>query len=153
MEILTIQFADLTVFQLYDILQLREEVFEIEQACIYPDMDNKDKEAYHLMLYLDHKLVGYARLLNAGISYEDYCSIGRVCTHHSVRRTGFGKLVMDEAILQCQNLFPQLNEIKISAQSYLVKFYSEFGFKSTGKEYLEDDIPHTEMIRQNKKSL
>ena len=153
MPFITKHFKDLSIYQLYDILQLREEVFEIEQACIYPDMDNKDKEAFHLMLYLDHKLLGYARLLNAGISYEDSCSIGRVCTHHSVRRTGYGKLLMEEAILQCQNLFPQSSEIKISAQSYLVKFYSEFGFNSTGKEYLEDDIPHTEMIRQNKKSL
>lgn len=139
-------FNDLSLNQLYDILQLREEVFEIEQSCIYPDMDNKDKQAHHLMLYKDERLLAYARLLNKGISYTDYSSIGRVCTHSSVRKEGYGKQIMEEAIQRSKTLFSDTKTIKISAQSYLLKFYSKLGFTAIGDEYLEDDIPHIGMI-------
>lgn len=138
-------FEELTTIELYQILQLRADVFIVEQYCNYRDLDDKDLKAYHLMGYKDDKMVSYARLLNKGISYPEDCSIGRVLTHSSARNIGAGKELMQNAIAYCKDLFPNL-KIHISAQTYLLKFYTDLGFESTGKEYLEDEIPHTEMV-------
>ena len=139
-------FDDLTIPELYDVLQLREAVFQIEQNCIYQDIDNKDKKCYHFMLYKDAELVAYCRIVPEGISYEGYVSIGRVASKIEYRKEGFGRQLMAKALDKTTQIFPHL-PIKISAQSYLQKFYESFGFIKVSDEYLEDDIPHIAMVR------
>lgn len=141
------EFDELTVQELYAILQLRNEVFSIEQNCIYPDMDNKDQQAFHLMCFENEKLIGYTRLLPPGIAYSDP-SIGRVVTAQTVRKTGVGKELMSRSIEACFNLYGNTG-ITLSAQLYLKKFYESFGFKTTGDIYLEDGIEHIKMIRKD----
>jgi ElaA protein len=141
-----IPFKDLTVYELYDILALRLEVFCVEQNCPYQDADGKDLEGWHLMgKNTEGVLVAYTRLLPKGISYENYASIGRVVNSPKVRGMGYGKILMTESIAQMKKLFPN-EPVKIGAQSYLLQFYQSLGFESTGEEYLEDGIPHTSMI-------
>ena len=139
-------FDDLTVYELYDIIALRLEVFSVEQNCPYQDADFKDLKGWHLMIRNgEGKLVAYTRLLPKGISYDKYASIGRVVSSPSVRGTGIGKILMEKSIEEMKRLFPN-DPIKIGAQTYLLKFYQSFGFESTGEEYLEDGIPHTSMV-------
>ncbi len=138
-------FDDLTIPELYDILQLREEVFQIEQNCIYKDIDDKDKKSYHLMLYKDAELVAYCRLVPEGISYTGYASIGRVVSKTKYRKEGYGKQLMAKAMEKMMQVFPHL-PIKISAQLYLQKFYESYGFVVEGEWYIEDEIPHIAMI-------
>ncbi len=141
-------FNDLDVLLLYKILQLRQQVFIVEQNCPYLDADDKDQEAFHLLLFDDNKsLVGYTRLLNKGISYPNHSSIGRVLNAESTRGLGIGKKLMKESIIQIKKLYPKL-PIKISAQCYLINFYQSIGFETIGSEYLEDDIPHISMIME-----
>ena len=125
---------------------LRQEVFVVEQNCPYLDADGKDKDSWHLLGYDEKgKLATYARIVFPGVSYKEV-AIGRVVSSQEHRRTGAGKELMQEAIKAIENIYGKV-PVRISAQTYLVKFYSEFGFVSTGKEYLEDDIPHTEMLK------
>lgn len=140
------EFSDLELIELYDILKLRQEVFVVEQDCVYQDVDNKDQSAIHVMVH-DHaeRLVAYTRLLNKGISYDEYASIGRVVNAQSVRGQGVGKAVMKLSMDLCQQFYPGL-DIKISAQSYLEDFYSSLGFVPMNSYYLEDNIPHQAMI-------
>ena len=144
-EWICLEFDALNANQLYDILQLREQVFQIEQNCLYVDIDDKDRKASHLMCYEDSRLVAYARIIPKWVSYPDSVSIGRVCTHINYRQLGWGKRLMQQAILQCRTQFGG-ESIQISAQSYLLRFYSELGFEAFGDEYLEDGIPHRAMI-------
>jgi ElaA protein len=138
-------FNELTPHELYFIMQLRNEVFVLEQNCIYQDADGKDPKAYHLMGFNENgQIMAYTRLLPAGISYVEP-SIGRVVTHADVRRSGAGKELMKQSINTCFNLFGQQN-IRIGAQLYLLSFYESLGFKQIGKVYLEDGIEHIEMI-------
>lgn len=139
-------FQDLTLNELYQWIQLRLEVFVIEQNCPYQDLDDKDRHGYHLLGKENGKILAGSRLLPPGISYEHYASIGRVVTHPSIRHTGAGKMVMIQSLVHCAKLF-QGNALKISAQSYLIRFYESFGFIKIGEEYLEDNIPHCAMIR------
>ncbi len=139
-------FNDLTVQELYDLLQLREEVFQIEQNCIYKDIDDKDQKCCHLLLYKENELVAYCRLMPNGISYDMYSSIGRVVSKTKYRKEGFGRLLMQESIAQIEHLFPTV-PIKISAQLYLQKFYESFGFIVVGEWYMEDEIPHIAMVK------
>lgn len=141
-------FNDLSVHELYDLLQLREEVFQIEQNCIYKDIDDKDKECWHLMLYKEKELVAYCRLVPEGISYDKYVSIGRVVSKSNYRKEGFGRLLMQEIMKEMEKLFPGL-PIKISAQLYLQKFYESFGFTAIGEWYMEDEIPHIAMVKKS----
>lgn len=138
-------FDDLTVQELYDILQLREEVFQMEQNCIYKDIDDKDKKCFHLMLYKKQELVAYCRLVPSGISYDGYASIGRVVSKPIYRKDGFGRQLMEQAMQKMTQVFPH-SPIKISAQAYLQKFYESFGFIRVSDEYMEDDIPHIAMV-------
>jgi ElaA protein len=138
-------FDELTLDELYQLLQLRSEVFVVEQNCVYQDIDDKDRKGFHLLGCIDSQLVACARILPMGVSYTDYCSIGRVCTKQTHRQLGLGKILMQHAIQHCHELYPN-TKIKISAQSYLLKFYTELGFEAIGEEYLEDDIPHRAMI-------
>jgi ElaA protein len=110
------------------------------------DADGKDQASWHLMLHDQAgKLVAYTRLLPRGLAYPDYASIGRVVNSPSVRGSGIGKQLMQLSIDQCRQLFPG-EPVKIGAQSYLLRFYEQLGFVSTGDNYLEDGIPHTKMI-------
>lgn len=138
-------FKDLSASEMYAILQLRSEVFVVEQNCVYQDADNKDKYAWHLMGWKEEKLVAYTRLLPAGISYKEP-SIGRVVTSTSVRGTGAGRELMKQSIETCYTLFGQ-QSIRIGAQLYLKDFYTSLGFLATGDVYLEDGIEHIEMVR------
>lgn len=140
------KFDDLTVHELYAILRLRNEVFIIEQNCVYQDIDDKDHPALHLMYFDEEKLIGYTRILPPGISYTDP-SIGRVVTAPSVRNKGLGKELMQKSIEACINRYGTVN-ITLSAQLYLKKFYESFDFISIGEKYLEDGIDHIKMTRK-----
>jgi ElaA protein len=137
-------FDELNTIELYKIIQLRLEVFIMEQTCYYMDCDDKDLQAHHVMYWDNDTLVAYCRLLPEGVSYAGYCSIGRVATKQTHRGKELGKKLMIDAIRYCEELYNC--PIKISAQSYLEKFYRDFGFIPTGEAYLEDDIPHMGMI-------
>jgi ElaA protein len=139
------RFNELTTLQLYEILKLRIEVFVVEQKCWYQDLDDKDKEAIHLMGWENNQLCCYARILASGVSYKDEASIGRVVTTEQMRNNGSGQKLMKEAINQCQMIYPAC-DIMISAQSYLINFYKKFGFITIGEQYLEDNIPHIGML-------
>ena len=139
------KFGELSNDELYAILRLRAEVFVVEQNCAFQDLDDKDQASYHLMGIEQGKLVAYTRLVPAGISYN-IPSIGRVVTSPGSRGNGLGKLLMEKSIEVATQLFGK-TPIKIGAQLYLRKFYSEFGFVQSSDVYLEDGIEHIEMIR------
>ena len=141
------RFDELTLDELYDILQLRNEVFIVEQNCVYKDLDGKDRSAWHLLAVEDGKLVAYTRILPPGVSYNDP-AIGRVVTSPSKRRSGLGRELMKRSIEACEKLFGTTS-ITLSAQVYLKSFYESFGFIVMGEEYLEDGIPHIEMSRNS----
>lgn len=142
----TTTFNELTVDSLYEMLRLRQEIFIVEQNCPYLDADGKDQPSHHVLgRSEEHELVAYIRIVPPGISYEGYSSIGRVVVKESVRKTGAGKSLMQYGIQKCKELYPD-TPIKISAQCYLLKFYSGLGFNAIGDEYLEDDIPHQAMV-------
>jgi len=138
-------FSELSKDLLYSIIQLRLEVFSVEQDCVYQDLDGVDQYSFHLCGFIDDQLVAYARLVEPGHKYEEP-SIGRVATKQSQRKAGFGKQLMTEALRQCEIKFPNQG-IRMSAQYYLEKFYSGFGFNTESKPYMEDGIPHIEMYR------
>lgn len=138
------KFNDLTVHELYAILQLRNEVFIVEQNCSYPDCDNKDLQSWHLMGMENGKLLAYSRLIPAGISYRE-TSIGRVVSSPGVRGKGLGKELMRESMEHICQLF-QTGTIRIGAQLYLQHFYNSFGFVKDSEIYLEDNIPHIQML-------
>ncbi|MFN4008140.1 MAG: GNAT family N-acetyltransferase [Chitinophagaceae bacterium] len=138
-------FHELSSKVLYDILQLRSVVFVVEQNCVYLDADGKDEHALHLYGLLDTTIVAYARLLPQGISYDNYCSIGRVVSNPNFRKHGFGKQLLQVAIQAC-NVHFQHTPIKIGAQQYLQDFYESFGFVVASDMYLEDGIPHITMV-------
>jgi ElaA protein len=136
-------FEGLSLSELYSILELRSLVFVVEQNCVYQDIDNKDQKALHLMGEIDGKLVAYARLFDAGIYFEN-TSIGRVIVHPEARAQKLGHQLIQKATEQIKRLFDK-EQITISAQLYLQKFYESHGFIQTSDVYLEDDIPHIEM--------
>ncbi|MBL7746702.1 MAG: GNAT family N-acetyltransferase [Chitinophagaceae bacterium] len=138
------KFDELTVHELYAMLQLRTEVFVVEQNCVFQDMDNKDQGCYHLIGWQDDKLVATTRLVPAGNIYN-IPSIGRVVTSPSIRGEGAGRILMEKSIEECYRLFGK-QPIKIGAQLYLHKFYSSLGFSQTSEVYLEDGIEHIEMV-------
>ncbi len=138
-------FTDLDLHDLYYILQLRAEVFVVEQNCPYQDIDDKDQKAIHMWCSNDEgKIVAYCRLLPSGVTYTEP-SIGRVVSAPSIRNTGSGRLLMEKAI---NYMLSELHHtsIRISAQLYLEKFYISLGFATVSEPYLEDDIPHIEML-------
>ena len=138
-------FDHLDTRTLYDLLALRTAVFVVEQNCPYQELDGKDAQAWHLMGHQAGQLVATARILPPGASY-DSPSIGRVVTDPSARGQGLGVRLMEEALERCRGLFPD-RAIEIGAQAHLVDFYSRFGFKPNSDTYLEDGIPHIDMIR------
>ncbi len=142
----TKSFDTLTLAELYALLQLRSEVFVVEQTCAFQDIDGHDQTASHLLGRTDTgELVAYARLFAAGQSYNQV-SIGRVVTSPRYRRFGLGRELLRQAIGQCEAQFGA-QPIKIGAQLYLKNFYESFGFVQQGEGYLEDGIPHIYMLR------
>ena len=139
------RFNELSLNELYSVLQLRSLVFVVEQNCVYQDIDGKDEKALHLLGVIDDKIVAYARLFKAG-DYFDNASIGRVIVHPEARDKKFGHEMMQQAIDGIKVHFNESN-ITISAQLYLKKFYESHNFVQTSEMYLEDDIPHIEMKR------
>lgn len=137
-------FNNLAPAELYAIMRLRNEVFVVEQQCIFQDADNKDLYCHHLMVYEDKTLVAYARLVPPGLSYDEM-SIGRVVTSKLVRGKGAGRYLMKYAVEWCRRLFGE-GPIRIGAQNYLRKFYTDVGFTATGEIYDEDGIDHIQMI-------
>ncbi len=139
------QFNELSATDIYQILQLRSEVFVVEQNCVYQDIDGKDQKALHLIGEYDGKTVAYSRLFNAGDYFEN-ASIGRVVIAQDYRDKKWGHLLIQEAIKAIETDFGKA-QITISAQLYLQRFYETNGFSVVGETYLEDGIPHIEMIR------
>lgn len=137
-------FEQLNSFELYKILQLRINVFMLEQNCLYPECDDKDFKAYHLVGLDENGIVAYARLLPPGISYTE-ASIGRVIIATEYRGKKIGNQLMRKAIEYIETELVS-NKIRISAQAHLKDFYESLGFKTVSEEYLEDDIPHIEML-------
>jgi ElaA protein len=140
-------FETLTVFELYDILRLRSEIFVVEQNCVYLDLDGKDQKALHLFGIFENKIVAHARLLKPGISFV-HASIGRVTVDPKYRDRQWGHDLMRQAISGVLNHYGE-TEITIGAQLYLKKFYESHGFVQTSEMYLEDDIPHIQMDKRH----
>lgn len=137
MEIFIKHYTELTADEIYDILELRAEVFVVEQNCVYQDLDGKDKRSYHIWLRDERGVVAALRV------YElDGVHIGRVVTR--CRREGLGTLVMREGIRLAREKYGA-REILISAQQYARPFYERFGFQVCTDAYLEDGIPHVGM--------
>jgi len=140
------EFDKLSLRQLYRVMQLRQEVFVVEQDCPYLDCDDKDTESYHVCGFdRSDSIEAYTRLVPPGVSYDGYSSIGRVVTSEAIRRQGQGVPLMEESIRYCLRFWPTY-DIKISAQVYIKRFYENLGFVTTGDEYLEDGIPHVAML-------
>lgn len=139
-------FDEFTVPELYAILKARIDVFVIEQNCPYPDLDNYDQKAVHIWAEENGDILAYCRIFDKGIKYDE-TSIGRVLTTEKARGRSLGKQLIQYAVETIENRF-HTTAVRISAQDYLLRFYSGFGFEDTGKKYLEDDIPHTEMVRK-----
>lgn len=137
-------FDDLSTRELYAIIRLRNEVFVVEQNCVFQDADNKDFYGWHLMGWQNQELVAYTRLFPKGVSYN-YASIGRVVTSASVRGSGAGRELMLESIKKLQEIWGK-QPIQIGAQLYLRKFYESLGFQQISPVYLEDGIEHIEML-------
>lgn len=145
LNVITKAFNQLTPAELYEIMRLRNEVFVVEQNCVFQDADNKDQSCHHLVLYQDGALVAYARLVPPGLAFPEM-SIGRIITSPAVRGTGMGKKLMQHAIDQTYALFGP-GPIRIGAQLYAAAFYKLFNFVSAGPVYDEDGIDHIEMVK------
>lgn len=139
-----VAFDELSPHQLYSIIHLRNEVFVVEQNCVFQDADNKDQHCYHLMGWKEKQLVGYTRLVPPGIIYNE-ASIGRVVTSPSVRKTGIGRELMHNSIDWINSHWGK-QQIKIGAQYYLKHFYESLGFQQCSDIYIEDNIPHIHML-------
>ena len=141
-----LRFEELSNVQLYAILQARSAVFVVEQNCPYLDTDGADLSCQHLCAWTDDgKLAAYLRIVPPGVKYPE-ASLGRVITSDFARGTGIGKQLLTRGVEQCLALYPT-SAIRIGAQQYLEKFYQSFGFVTVSDMYLEDDIPHVEMLR------
>ena len=145
MEVTFKTFSELTTKELYQILQLRSEVFVVEQNCVYQDIDGKDEKAIHIIGVVQNKIVAYTRCFKPGEYFKE-ASIGRVVVKKTERKLKRGNQIMIHSIKAIETLY-QTKTIIISAQSHLKFFYNNFGFYSVGNEYLEDGIPHIEMIK------
>ena len=144
------EFNDLSVNELYAILKARVDVFIVEQACPFPEIDNYDQQSLHICLKNKDEILAYVRLLPKNSKYKE-ASIGRVLVVKEHRGKGYAETIMKEAINHIFNEWKD-EAILIQAQHYLVKFYSSLGFKQITEIYLEDDIPHVDMILTNAKN-
>ena len=143
------RFADLSPFDLYDVLAQRQNVFILEQTCLYPDIDGLDLDAHHLLGWrtVDGKrvLAAYLRVLAPGAKYDEM-SLGRVVTTSAARGSGAGRALLEQGIAHAEALHPG-HRIRIGAQQYLERFYQGFGFETVSAPYDEDGIMHIDMLR------
>ncbi|MDR6299779.1 GNAT family N-acetyltransferase [Mesonia maritima] len=146
MKISIKKFEELTLTELYQILQLRSEVFVVEQDCVYQDIDGKDQEALHIIGKKSDKIVAYTRCFAPGIYFEE-AAIGRVVVQENERKNKLGHQILEASIQAIHKKFTT-SHIKLSAQQYLTKFYETHNFKQIGEGYLEDGIPHIAMIKK-----
>ncbi|MBS0444905.1 MAG: GNAT family N-acetyltransferase [Proteobacteria bacterium] len=142
------RFSALSVLDLQHIYMARQQVFCVEQQCVYLDVDGCDELSFHLAAWTPEERMplAYARLVDPGVKYAEP-SIGRVLTTAPARGTGLGRELMRRMVAAADERFPGQG-IRISAQSHLEAFYGGFGFERIGEPYLEDGIPHTEMLRR-----
>ena len=140
------KFNDLSPLELYEILQLRSEVFVVEQDCVYQDIDGNDQKALHIIGTVENKIIAYTRCFGPGDYFKE-ASIGRVVVKESQRKFKRGNQIMNKSIKAINDHY-KTKIIKISAQCYLNKFYTNLQFKSIGEKYLEDGIPHVAMLRE-----
>lgn len=147
LSIIVKPFKELTINELYGLLKLRSEVFVVEQDCIYQDIDEKDKKAIHVLGLINEEIVAYSRIFKPGDYFEEV-AIGRVVVDKKYRGFGYANDIMNFSIQKTEELFNQ-PKIKVSAQTYLKKFYNNLGFNQVGEEYLEDGIPHIAMVKSN----
>ncbi|NJW53797.1 GNAT family N-acetyltransferase [Salinimicrobium oceani] len=145
MEIIVKNFKELDIHELYEILRLRAEVFVVEQDCVYQDIDGKDQKALHVLGFENSKLVAYTRLFPPGVYFEE-AAIGRVVVHENSRKKNYGHQILEASIKAIKEHY-QTTSIKLSAQTYLIRFYESHGFEQIGEGYLEDGIPHIAMLR------
>jgi len=146
MNVVIKKFNDLSTFELYEILQLRSEVFVVEQDCVYQDIDGNDQKALHIIGTIENKIIAYTRCFRPGDYFRE-ASIGRVVVKESQRKLKRGNQIIKNSIKAINDHY-KTNIIKISAQCYLNKFYTNLQFKPIGEKYLEDGIPHIYMIRK-----
>ncbi len=137
-------FAELNNRELYTLLRLRQEVFVLEQACLYQDMDNLDQEATHMLCWSGQELLAYQRLLEPGLSYTE-SALGRIVVAPAGRGMQLGRELVQRGIDHNRQQWPSSN-IRIGAQAHLIALYTSLGFSVTGDEYIEDGIPHVHMI-------
>jgi ElaA protein len=138
-------FKQLSLEELYFLLQLRSEVFVVEQDCVYQDVDGKDQNALHVIGKKENTIIAYTRIFKPGDYFKE-ASIGRVVVSEKSRHLKYGHLLMKASINAIEISF-RTNKIKLSAQKYLEKFYNNLGFKTIGTSYLEDGIPHISMVK------
>lgn len=138
-------FHELTTHELYQLLQLRSQVFVVEQNCVYQDIDGKDEKALHVLGFKNEKIIAYTRIFKPK-HYFNLASIGRVVVAENERKFGYGHTIVEYSISAIETEFKE-TEIKISAQLYLKNFYEKHGFKQVGEGYLEDGIPHIAMVK------
>lgn len=140
-------FADLSAKEMYQIFKLRQDVFVIEQDCLYADIDGKDEYAFHVLGKLDNEVVAYTRVFAKDDYMHSYCSFGRVVTSPKVRGQGKGHELIAQTLKYIDRAYPSV-PCKISAQAHLESFYQQYGFIKEGHGYLEDNIPHIAMIKR-----
>jgi len=138
-------FSELSAVEMYEILQLRSEVFVVEQDCVYQDIDGKDQKATHVLGSKENRIIAYARIFDSG-DYFELPSIGRIVVKEEERQFKYGHQLVAQSIQYILDTF-QEKSILISAQTYLTKFYNTHGFQQVGEGYLEDGIPHIKMLR------
>ncbi len=136
---------DLTAQQLYAVAAAREAVFVVEQACAYQELDGVDFQADHLVAWENGDVAAYLRVFAPGIKFAG-AAIGRVLTARPYRGSGLGRKLMHTALEHIEHVYPG-QSVRISAQTYLEPFYRSFGFVPDSAPYLEDGIPHIEMLR------
>ena len=146
MNVVIKKFNDLSPLELYEILQLRSEVFVVEQDCVYQDIDGNDQKALHIIGTVENKIIAYTRCFRPGDYFKE-ASIGRVVVKESQRKFKRGNQIMNNSIKAINDHY-KTKIIKISAQCYLNKFYTNLQFKPIGEKYLEDGIPHIAMLRE-----
>lgn len=145
MQIKIVTFEELSLQELYNLLQLRAEVFVVEQDCVYQDIDGKDQKALHVLGLEKDELVAYTRIFPPGFYFEE-AAIGRVVVKEKYRKNSYGHEILKASVKAIEERF-HTGRIKLSAQTYLTSFYENHGFQQIGEGYLEDGIPHIAMLK------
>ncbi len=144
MELTCKTFNELSLLELYDLLKLRTDIFVVEQECAYPELDDFDKQAHHIIGFLNNYIVAYARILPKDTVYKQV-SIGRIAVHENERKNKLGKQLFDFTVKKTKEIYPG-ETLKIQAQTYLEKFYASFGFKTISEPYPDVGVWHVDML-------